>query len=112
MKKETYYILTDEATLLNPGKVSFKSTTGEPVKIKGYEKYDFFIHDVSKNEYHQYALSEGTTGLRIGGSGQTKKEVIRNALNILNRMSKKELNRVIKHYVSEYGLSPKYRMNV
>jgi hypothetical protein len=78
----------------------------EPVNLKGYEGFDFFIDERFPDGW---VVTEGKTGLKVTEPGETREEAISKAENKLKEVGyKKYLEAIIKE-ITENGLSPRYR---
>lgn len=103
-----YYILVQKDVQGNAEFVLVDNST--PIEIIGWEDYDFFITHYKEDKYKSFwIMSEGKTGLRMF-ERQTRKNLLQTARYGLKKITKKYLNGLIKYYIEQYGMSPRYEI--
>lgn len=79
------------------------------IEIEGWKDYDFFIVHSKDGKYKSFwIMSEGRTGLKMF-EGQTRQHLLQNVRYGLRDMTKKHLDDLIKYYINQYGISPRYK---
>ena len=76
-----------------------KKTIGRLIKIKGFEKYKFFIHKtVDKSIFdYNYSCTHFDSGMRVGTADKCK-DAIKFTQDILKTHGEIELNNLIKEH--------------
>lgn len=82
----------------------FVEVEGKPVKLKGFEDFEFFSYKLKK----VYQIIEAQTGRKIESSPWLK-EARASALATLERIGKEILKQGIEDLIKTHGLSPRYK---
>lgn len=102
-----YYILVQKDV---QGNGKFILVNSKSIEIAGWEDYDFFVTHYKEDKYKGFwIMSEGKTGLKVF-EGQTRKNLIQNVRYGLDKITKKYLDDLIKYYIKQYGISPRYEI--
>lgn len=83
----------------------FIETEGQKVNIEGYTCY---IRKVDNG----YIITEGKTGLGLGGAQSNKKIAIEKAKEVVKRAGKEKMDQVVNRNIEKFGISPLYREQV
>jgi hypothetical protein len=82
------------------------------LKIKGFEKFDFFLHKIIKDGAINWIVSEGISGARVSDFFKLPKEAIQQAEKILADAGASKAELKIKELVNHKMISPRYRFVV
>lgn len=82
------------------------------VKIKGFDKFDFFLHKMIKDGEVVWVVSEGISGARVSDFFKSPKKAIQHADEILSKAGSSKAELKIKELVNHKMLSPRYRFVV
>ena len=85
----------------------FEPVDAEPVKIEGYDGFDFFVHLNADNE-KLWNVSEGISGATIAIRWHTKEQAIIAAKEKLSTLKQKEIEGLIKEWALRHDISPMY----
>ena len=95
---EDYYILDQERKL--------EKVEGQPVKISGFEKFDFFSRQA---ESGQFVTSEAITGASLGVDS-TRQKSIDLTKTRLEEKGAETLEKAIVNTALNFGITPRYRI--
>lgn len=95
----------------NDWKRFFQINDAEPVIIQKFPKFDFFVNETYDHK-DTFNVTEGITGGRVSDICDTKKEAIESANIQLSKITKEELQYLIKKWSIEHGISPRYLSKV
>jgi len=87
----------------------FKEVEGEPIIIKGFEDFDFFIHPAI-NRFGYYSISEVNTGLCVPLYYKSKKTILEQTIAKLNKYGLDNFRAILIKNLSEpNNQSPLYK---
>lgn len=95
-----YYIRTGEC---------FEEVKGKKIKIKGFEEFDLFAHQVEKSKLKFWCVSDAISGCRIGKLYKTLPKAIKGADNLLYQQGSSRAEFRIREVINNKFISPRYR---